>query len=164
MREWIRLVVRAADHAAGWLLLSICLLNLAAVVMRYVFRDSISWSEEGIRYLAVWMTFLGSAAASWLDEHLDMNLFTGIAHARFQAWHQAGLQALTAAFGVVVCWQGVVYVKLNGMQTAPTTGLQMFWIYSAVWVGGLLLTLVALVKFVDCFRPAPRDAQGRPVL
>ena len=61
MREWIRVVVRAADHAAGWLLLSICLLNLAAVVMRYVFRDSISWSEEGIRYLAVWMTFLGSA-------------------------------------------------------------------------------------------------------
>ena len=40
----------------------------------------------------------------------------------------------------------------------------MFWIYSAIWIGGLLLTLVALVKLVDSFQPAPRDAQGHPIL
>jgi TRAP-type C4-dicarboxylate transport system permease small subunit len=164
LRELLRPVVRAADHAAGWLLLAICALNLAAVVMRYGFRDSIPWSEEAIRYLAVWMTFLGSASAAWLDEHMDMNLFSGIANARFQSWHRAGLQLLTVAFGVIVCWQGVIYVRLNGLQTAPSTGLPMFWIYSAIAVGGLLLTLVALVKLVDAFVPPPRDAEGRPQL
>lgn len=164
MREWIRPVVRAADLAAGWLLLGICLLNLAAVVMRYGFRDSIPWSEEVIRYMAIWMTFLAVAAVSWLDEHMDMNLFSSIASARFQAWHKAGLQGLTVGFGVIVCWQGIVYVQLNGMQTAPATGLPMYLFYAAVAVGGLLLTLVALVKFVDVFVPPPRDADGKPLL
>lgn len=164
LRDLIRPLVRAADHASGWLLLSICVLNLVAVFMRYGLRDSISWSEEAIRYLAIWMTFLGAASASWFDEHLDMNLFSGISNARFQAWHKAALQVLTLAFGVLVLWQGSVYVKLNGLQTAPTTGLPMFWIYSAIAVGGLLLALVALVKLLDAFVPPPRDAEGRPLL
>lgn len=164
LRDLIRPLVRAADHASGWLLLSICVLNLVAVFMRYGLRDSISWSEEAIRYLAIWMTFLGAASASWFDEHLDMNLLSGISNARFQAWHKAALQVLTLAFGVLVLWQGSVYVKLNGLQTAPTTGLPMFWIYSAIAVGGLLLVLVALVKLLDAFVPPPRDAEGRPLL
>ena len=164
LRDLMRPVVRLVDQAAGWLLLSICMLNLVAVVMRYGFRDSIPWSEEAIRYMAIWMTFLAVAAVSWLDEHMDMNLFGSIASARFQAWHKASLQALCAAFGTVVCWQGIVYVKLNGMQTAPATGLPMYLFYSAVAVGGLLLTLVALVKLVDAFVPPPRDAEGKPAL
>lgn len=163
-RELMRPIVRLADQASGLLLLGICALNLAAVVMRYGFRDSISWSEEAIRYTAVWMTFLGSASASWLDEHMDMNLFGGLSSARFQSWHRAFLQLLTVTFGVVVTWQGWIYVRLNGMQTAPTTGLPMAWVYSAIGIGGLLLTLVAVVKLIDAFVPAPRDAEGRPVL
>lgn len=164
LRDQVRPLIRWVDHASGWLLLAICALNLAAVVMRYGFRDSISWSEEAIRYIAIWMTFLGSASASWLDEHMDMNLFGGIASARFQSWHRAFLQVLTVVFGVLVTWQGWIYVQLNGMQTAPTTGLQMFWVYSAIAFGGGLLTLVALVKMIDAFMPPPRDAEGRPVL
>lgn len=163
-RDLMRPLIRLADLASGWLLLSICALNLAAVVMRYGFRDSISWSEEAIRYTAVWMTFLGSASASWLDEHMDMNLFGGLSNEWFQSWHRAFLQALTVAFGGVVTWQGLIYVRLNGMQTAPTTGLPMYWVYSAIAVGGLLLTLVAIVKLIDAFVPPPRDAEGRPLL
>ena len=164
LRSGVRALARLADLIAGIALATIVVVNLLAVFMRYVMLDSISWSEEAIRYLAIWMTFLGAASASWLDEHMDMNLFAGLSNVRFQAWHKASLQVLTLAFGVLVCWQGVVYVKLNGMQTAPTTGLPMFWIYSAIAFGGLLLALVALVKMLDAFSPPPRDAEGRPLL
>jgi TRAP-type C4-dicarboxylate transport system permease small subunit len=164
LRSGVRALARMADLVAGIALAVIVGVNLLAVFMRYVMLDSISWSEEAIRYLAIWMTFLGAASASWFDEHLDMNLLSGISNARFQAWHKAALQVLTLAFGVLVLWQGSVYVKLNGLQTAPTTGLPMFWIYSAIAVGGLLLVLVALVKLLDAFVPPPRDAEGRPLL
>ena len=157
IRNTVRLIARACDHAAGWLLLAIVVINLAAVFMRYVMRDSISWSEEGIRYISVWMTFSGAVAASWLDEHMDMNLFAGYGGRWFQALHKASLQILTAAFCAVLTWQGVIYVWLNGSQTAPTTGLPMVYIYSAIALGGLLLLLVSLVKIYDSFVP-PGDA------
>ena len=163
-REIMRRIVRLADQSAGWLLLAICLLNIAAVFMRYVMLNSISWSEEAIRYMAVWMTFLGVASASWLDEHMDMNLFDTIPSETFQRFHRAFLHLLAAVFGAIVLWQGSIYVTLNGMQTAPTTGLAMAWIYSAIPVGGLLVVLVSLVKIYDCFAPPPKDAHGAPVL
>jgi TRAP-type C4-dicarboxylate transport system permease small subunit len=160
----MRGLVRLADQAAGSLLIAICVLNLAAVFMRYVMLNSISWSEEGIRYMAVWMTFLGVASASWLDEHMDMNLFDQLGGETFQRLHRAFLHLLAAIFGVIVLWQGSIYVKLNGMQTAPTTGIEMYYVYSAIAVGGLLLILVSLVKTYDCFSPPPKDAEGRPLL
>jgi TRAP-type C4-dicarboxylate transport system permease small subunit len=149
LRALARGLSAACDHAAGWLLLALVLLNGASVFMRYVVGDSISWSEEGIRYLAVWITFLGSVAASWHDEHLDMNLFSELDWPVFQACHRCSLHLLNLAFSAVVAWQGWIYCGLNGAQTAPTTGLPMIYIYAAIALGGALLTFVHLVKAVD---------------
>lgn len=40
------------------------------VVMRYVFNDSLSWSEELARYLFVWFSWLGVSAGVKDNEHL----------------------------------------------------------------------------------------------
>lgn len=149
----MRGIVRAVDVASGTFLFVIVVLNLAAVFMRYVVFSPFSWSEEAIRYLAIWMTFMGAAAASWLDEHMDMNMFSDMGGATFQSWHRAILHSLTAVFSGFVLWQGTIYCWLNGRQTAPTSGIEMIWIYGALVVGGALLLIVSLVKIYDCFVP-----------
>jgi TRAP-type C4-dicarboxylate transport system permease small subunit len=153
VRAGVRGIVRAVDAAAGMLLVVIVGLNLAAVFMRYVVFSPFSWSEEAIRYLAVWMTFMGATAASWLDEHMDMNMFADFGGPTFQSWHRGLLHALTAVFSGFVLWQGTIYCWLNGRQTAPTSGVMMIWIYGALAVGGALLLIVSLVKIYDCFVP-----------
>ena len=161
----MRRVSWLCDAASGYLLLAICVLNCVAVFQRYVMLDAISWSEEAIRYLAIWMTFFGAAAASWLDEHMDMNLLADYGNPYFQKWHKASLQLLTAIFGVIVLWQGVIYVKLNGMQTSPSLGLPMVYVYSGIAVGGLLTLLISIVKIYDCFVPPAVVEQGvKPVI
>lgn len=147
MMSLFKRALDAIDTLSGLMLFIAVAINAAAVFMRYVMNDSISWSEEGIRYISVWMTFFGAASASWLDEHLDMNLFTEYAGPFFLAVQKAALHALTAVFAVFVLWQGVIYVWLNGSQTAPTTGLEMRYVYSAIAIGGFLLLAVSLVKF-----------------
>ena len=153
VRAVVREIVRVADVAAGILLVVIVGLNLAAVFMRYVVFSPFSWSEEAIRYLAVWMTFMGATAASWLDEHMDMNMFADFGGPTFQSWHRGLLHALTAVFAGFVLWQGSIYCWLNGRQTAPTSGIEMIWIYGALAVGGASLLIVSLVKIYDAFVP-----------
>lgn len=155
LRAGVRAAVMLADAASGLLLIAIVIVNLSAVFMRYVMLDSISWSEEGIRYIAVWMTFMGATAASWLDEHMDMNMFSEYGGPTFQRWHRAFLHSLTAIFAGFVLWQGAIYCRLNGMQTAPTTGLPMLYVYGALGVGGALLLIVSLIKIYDQFVPPP---------
>lgn len=149
IRAFAKGLSAACDHAAGWLLAILVVLNGVSVYMRYVAVDSISWSEEAIRYIAIWITFLGSVAASWADEHLDMNLFGEVENATFQAWHKSLLHVLNVVFCVVLTWQGLIYCQLNGAQTAPTTGLPMIWIYSSIAFGGAALTFIHLVKAAD---------------
>ena len=165
IRSGVRAIVMALDHAIGWLLVVAVILNGAAVFMRYVMLDSISWSEEGIRYLAVWITFLGGVTAAWMDEHLDMDVFGDMGAPWFRKLHRSSLQGLAALFGAIVAWQGAIYCIKNGMQTAPATGMKMIWVYGAIPVGGLLLLIVSLVKIYDVFDPpAVSDTGSKAVL
>jgi len=160
MREGIRRLIHAVDGLCGALLAAIVVLNLVAVFLRYVVFVPLSWSEEAIRYLSVWMTLIGSAAASWYDEHMDMNMFADMGGPAFRAWHRAILHTLTAVFAVFVTWQGTRYCMLNGTQTAPTSGLPMLYIYGALTIGGALMLVVSLVKIHDSFVPPDKDETG----
>lgn len=164
IRSAVRRVVHVADGLCGALLAIIVVLNLTAVFLRYVVFVPLSWSEEAIRYLSVWMTLVGSAAASWYDEHMDMNMFGDFGGPLFQTWHKAILHALTAVFATFVLWQGVIYCLLNGRQTAPTSGLPMLYVYGALAVGGALMLLVSLVKVADSFVPPLERETGTKVV
>ena len=142
-----------SDHIIGWLLLISVLLNIAQVFTRYVMNAPLSWTEEMVRYSTVWLTFVGAAAASLYGDHMDMNLFLEVKSRRFQAFHQAFLQVVIMAFCVLIIWQGTKFCILNGMQTAPATGLPMLYVYGATVVGGVLLALVTLHKIAAALFP-----------
>lgn len=149
-----RLLGKLSDHLVGLLLLVSVLLNVAQVFTRYAMNDPLFWTEEMVRYTTVWMTFVGAAAASLYGDHMDMNLFLEVKNARFQAWHQAFLQLIVLGFCALIIWQGTLFCLLNGMQTAPATGLRMVYVYGATVAGGVLLAAVTVHKIVAALVPA----------
>lgn len=144
-----------SDHIVGWLLLISVGLNVAQVFTRYALNDPLFWTEEMVRYATVWLTFVGAAAASLYGDHMDMNLFLEVKSARFQAWHQGFLQLVVLGFCVLIIWQGTKFCLLNGMQTAPATGMKMVYVYGATVVGGVMLAIVTVFKIVTAFAPEP---------
>ena len=148
-----RFVGNVSDHLVGWLLLFSVLLNVAQVFTRYALNDPLFWTEEMVRYTTVWLTFAGAAAASLYGDHMDMNLFLDVKNARFQAWHQAFLQLIVLGFSVLIIWQGTLFCILNGMQTAPATGVRMVYVYGATVVGSVMLAIVTIHKIVAALCP-----------
>lgn len=59
---------------ASMLIFSVVLV-FADVILRYVLNHSFGWSEELLRYLLIWMTFLGSYLAMKGNDHLSIGLF-----------------------------------------------------------------------------------------
>jgi TRAP-type C4-dicarboxylate transport system permease small subunit len=162
LRDLTHRIVVVADYVIGALLAVLVVINGAAVFQRYVMFDSISWSEEAIRYFAVWMTFLGGATASWYLEHMDMDAigeFLGSGGRRIQ---KLVIEACVLGFALIVSWQSIRYCWLNGSQTAPTSGMPMVWVYGAMVVGGLLLVLVTLVRIADLLSGRDTGAERMP--
>lgn len=58
-------------------ILAICVVIIfAQVIMRYVFNNSLSWSEEVCKYLFVWMIWLGTSLGAKVKGHLCITIIS----------------------------------------------------------------------------------------
>lgn len=64
---------------SGALMISLAVMVIVIfmqVVMRYVFNNSLSWSEEFARYLFVWFSWIGVSAGLKDNEHLRVEILS----------------------------------------------------------------------------------------
>lgn len=66
------------DILLACIILLIVLIMSVQVLFRYAFNNSISWSEEAVRYLFVWMTFLGAAVCFRDRLHIRVDYFKDV--------------------------------------------------------------------------------------
>ena len=52
------------------------LLIFVQVVMRYVFNNSLSWSEELARYVFIWQIWLGTSVSMKGNDHIRMDMLS----------------------------------------------------------------------------------------
>lgn len=79
------------------------------VVFRYIFNNSLSWSEELIRFLFVWLTFLGGALAINNKTHIAVEFFIELLPDKYLKYIKIFNLILTTTFfaSMVViggCW------------------------------------------------------------
>ena len=71
------------------LLMSISMVILTAVMSwqvltRYFIGIPATWAEELCRYLFIWTSFVGSAYAVWMSEHIEIDLIDNVIKAKFK--------------------------------------------------------------------------------
>ena len=69
--EWALTVVRMVCIVQASALFIVVVL---AVIGRYVFGRSLTWTEEVPRYLLIWISFLGAAACVARREHVGFDV------------------------------------------------------------------------------------------
>ena len=71
---------KAVDKAEDVCLVSMFVLMVAAiflqVIMRFVFNNSLTWSEELGKFIFVWISWLGISIAERKNEHIKITLVT----------------------------------------------------------------------------------------
>ncbi|MEA3478133.1 MAG: TRAP transporter small permease [Bacteroidota bacterium] len=95
----------------------ICVM-FAQVVFRYIFNNSLSWSEELIRYLFVWLTFLGGTLAIKNKTHIGVDFFIELLPVKYMKYIRILNQIVITAFfaSIVVIGSFWVYHS-RGLQS-----------------------------------------------
>ena len=130
------------------------------VIWRYVLEESLSWSEELMRFLYVWATMLGVGAAirrksmACIDSFLD---FIGT-KSRFgqKVLHGIAMAVQIFVFGLLIFYGYQFTVRAMG-QHSPAMGLAMFYVYAAFPLGGAIGMLYTLEELYDTFIPKPNQ-------
>ena len=117
-----------------------------AVIGRYVFGRSLTWTEEVPRYLLIWISFLGAAAGVARRDHVGFDVLFNKFPEVVRRWLGAAIGVLILGFGWIVFRYGITFVKDFGpdlMETIPYTN---YWYYVAVPISGALLLLFSVKK------------------
>jgi TRAP-type C4-dicarboxylate transport system permease small subunit len=135
------------ELAAAAIIILMVLMVTVQVVSRYALHISLSYTEELVRYLFVWATFLGAAGAARMRRHLSVSSGTLLRSVFLLRWVRRFIGACGALFAGMLLLEGarVAVLQMTTSQTTAALGLPMWMIGLSVPVGALLI-LVRIVQ------------------
>lgn len=130
------------------------------VVMRYVFSNSLSWSEEVARYLFIWQTWVGASYAVRKKRHLRVEALVDRFHGTPRKILELIVLALWIFFGCFLVLKGYQLTKMISLrgQVSAALGIPMAVAYAAVPVGSFFMTVRLILQAYFVF--TDREAIG----
>ena len=145
--ERIELGLRSALGIAVSILLSaIAVICALEVVLRYVFAASLSWYDELVGYLLVWLTFLGAVLAQSHGQHIGIEDLVARAPERVQrTLSLASHTVLVAVHLALLVYGAQLALRFLG-ERAITVPLPMGAIYTVIPLSAALMLVVEAAR------------------
>lgn len=146
-------VIRKAFHvlfkALEWFAI-VCMVVLTVivftdVVMRYIFKQGFSWSQEIAALMMVWFSLVGMAIGVLEKIHISIELFTAKLSPKALSVLDSVNHLLIAAFGGLMVWFGVKIMMMTKLSTMPATKLPSSVLYVILPLSGILILLNGLL-------------------
>jgi TRAP-type C4-dicarboxylate transport system permease small subunit len=134
-----RLVGRIEAVALAAMVAAITAVTFLQVFTRYVTADPFIWTEEVARYLFVWITMVGAAAAVRTHGHFGLDI---LRHYLPPLRPVLGFMTMVIvlAFLALLLYTGIAETQQATLQISPALQVRMHWAYLALPVGaGLAL-------------------------
>jgi TRAP-type C4-dicarboxylate transport system permease small subunit len=123
---------------------ALAVILISAVFYRYALNNAIAWSEEGSKYLMVWLTFLGAPIALRHAAHINIDLLIKLFPPRGRQGFYLVIHLIIIATMGILFWKGAEFAQMGARQVASSFNFSMVWMYVAVPIGSALVCLVAI--------------------
>jgi TRAP-type C4-dicarboxylate transport system permease small subunit len=164
-QQWNEMLGRVEKFLVGAMLSVMILLAFSQILLRNAFSTGISWGDPLVRYLVLWVGFIGASLATKEGKHITIEIFS-----RWFAGHGSlYLKAISNLVSAFVCglltFAGWTFVQ-NEAQMGATTFLGIpAWIPQVIIpVTFALITLRFVFSFLatlaNIFKPGSYTEYG----
>ena len=129
------------------------------VVCRYLFNNSLFWSEEAARYIMVWISMLGASIGIRRKGHIGVEAVVMLLPAWLQRAASVVTTLIASGFFAGMIFFGFKICQVVARQESPAMEISMAVPYSALLVGGALMLLYSLEEFFNLI--AAREGGGK---
>jgi TRAP-type C4-dicarboxylate transport system permease small subunit len=144
-------------YLSAILLIFFSFLCILQVVMRYIFNESLTWSEELSRYAFVWFVYTSAAYAVRYQRHVKFNFLVNLLYRISPIYSQ--ILKIIALF----CWISfLIFVDYYSIQTitnqfkmgqvSPANQIPMYIVYLGLPMGALLMTFRVTQHIINGFK------------
>lgn len=133
------------------------LLIFVQVVMRYVFNNSLSWSEELARYVFIWLIYIGISYGCKLRKHIKIDAALYLFPKKVRPYVVLIGDILFIAFALYITYTGFKYsiAQIQYDMRSPALKIPFQYIYMSTVVGFGLATIreiQTIIYRVKCLR------------
>ncbi|WP_258360745.1 TRAP transporter small permease [Moorella sulfitireducens] len=162
-------MLKLVDKIAQYLeeiILVICfslmpLLCFFQVLCRFVIHFPAPWTEESMRALFVWSTFIGASVGVKYGSHLGVTAIVGLFPPKFRSSFMIVINLLCCLFCIFLVYSGLGMVRhqITTGQILPVTKIPVAWTTSCMPVGFSLMAFRFLYNAVQIFYKEFRHSQ-----
>ena len=118
-------------------LLGATLLMFINVIMRYLFRSGLPWSEEVVRYTIIWITFIGIAMCARKGKHVAIDLFLSLINKKMGLILLIIINITSIFFCILMTRYSIklVWQVSSSSQVSPALGIPFYIIYLCMPLG-----------------------------
>nr|WP_246602525.1 TRAP transporter small permease [Sporosarcina aquimarina] len=143
------------NKVVGWLLfIMLAIMSVLIswqVFARFVVGESLTFSEEASRFLMIWLVMLGTAYSIKEGSIIAVDILQNKLKGNILSISKVVMSVVGCIFYVIMVVYGIKTAQAVSFQTAPTTGLSMFWPMFAIPVGGALMFLNTASVLIEDF-------------
>lgn len=116
------------------------------VVMRF-FGFGLTWSEELIRYLIIWMTFIGLSVAVREGSHMTIEMLPDYLKGKKKYLLTLSIYTIGIVFSIMLTWFGIQFVNFSygTGQLSSALNISFYMVYIVLPISGLLI----LIRYID---------------
>ena len=154
-------LVTYALHASLVVAMAVMLGCIALqVVMRYVFGNAPSWTEELALLMFSWCIMGGIALVVREGFHVRLDILLNALPVAARRWMEAAIESATAAFGAYLAWSGLRFVDVTSASVWAAIGYPIEMLHTLAPVAGMLICLFAVWRIIEGPKaePAPELA------
>ena len=134
------------EYLIGIFLVAISAVAILQVIMRHIFHNSLSWSEEAMRFMFIWLVMLGFSDGVKKNTHIKVTIIYDRLHGL--AKYLLGMLVhavffVTAGFVFIQSLQNVAaFLRFPQISPALHIPMQLVYLAGPVGFGSTLLRLV----------------------
>lgn len=138
------------------LAIAMIVIGFLQVFFRFVVKSPLTWSEELIRYIFVWTTFLGVPVGVDRDGHASFDVLGKRVPQEYKSWYKIFLLLLAGIMFVVFIVLGIPFSMKNLAQLTPAMHIPYAYVIAAVPTGGA----VGVIYVIHCIFKELKKKEG----
>ncbi len=163
MKKFIDLYNEIEEKLLVFSLVFTVILIFIQVIMRYIFNNSLTWSEELARYIFIWQCWLGVSLSFRKRSHINITMITDNLKGKSKLFLEVLAYLITLAFTIFLVVEGtkLLMFMLNRGTSSPSLKIPLAVVYASLPVACFASSfrIVGIIKEkIDAFKLAEKEA------
>ena len=132
-----KIINTALDYSSILFFISLFVFVTFQVILRYVFSNPLSWTEELSRFSMIWLTYIGAIIAMRENKHITIDILDKILSDKLRKIINIVSKSFSLIFLLILFYYGIKKVVLNLNIRATVTEWSLGIVYLCIPIGAL---------------------------